>query len=179
MIRNKYELFEDYVILYAEKRNKEVFEILIDIDDLKIVDEWDSKVHVKYFKDNKSYYGEITKYLGTGHEKPNYKSVLLHRLIMNLEDPKIIVDHKNFNTLDNRKRNLSIISRVDNSTHRKGENSNNKTGYRNVCFYHGWYIVQLQINRKNVRLGKFKTSEEANGYAIKMRQKYYKNYDIL
>jgi len=104
------------------------------------------------------------------------KLLLLHRIIMKITNPKIIIDHENFNTLDNRKKNLRIIPCSNNSQHRKSKNSNNKSGYRNVSWnksINKW-VVQLQINGKNTILGKFDDVEEANLFAIEMRKKYYK-----
>ena len=173
MIRNKYIIVDDYIIIYAKMKNEKNFEVIVDLDDLPIIDEWDSAIHIKHFKGNDSYYAEITKYLGRIENKLKYKSILLHRLLMNVYDQKILIDHKNFNTLDNRKDNLRIVDKSGNGMHRKSENSNNKLKCRNVCFVDGWYIVQLQINKKNTLIGRFKTVEEANDCAIKMREKYY------
>jgi hypothetical protein len=36
-----------------------------------------------------------------------------------------------------------------------------------------WWVVQLQIEGKNERLGKFKDVHEAGKFAEEMRQKYY------
>ena len=89
---------------------------------------------------------------------------------------KHVVDHINNNDLDNRKSNLRIADRDDNSKNRKSKNSNNKSGYRNVCNINGWWCVQLMINGKNTRLARFKNVDEAGTYAEVARQKYYGDY---
>lgn len=66
-----------------------------------------------------------------------------------------------------------------NTKHRKGKNSNNVTGYRNVAYIkrdkHP-YWVQIMINGKNTPLGKFDDVDEAGEFAERMRQKYYKDF---
>jgi hypothetical protein len=85
-------------------------------------------------------------------------------------------DHYNHDTLDNREENLRPSSNSNNNKHRKGANSNNKSGYRNVCFVEGKWIVQLQINGKNTRLGSFDDVHEAGKFAEEMRKQYYGEY---
>lgn len=40
-----------------------------------------------------------------------YGIILMHRLLLNLTDPKFDADHINHNGLDNRKENLRIVTR--------------------------------------------------------------------
>ena len=92
-------------------------------------------------------------------------------------DEKVNIDHINHDTLDNRRNNIRITLYNNNSTNRKGKNSNNKTGFRNVCKIKDWYRVQLQINGKNhLFKEKFDNAENAGIFAEQMRQKYYKDF---
>lgn len=88
-----------------------------------------------------------------------------------------IVDHENHDTLDNRKSNLRVIADSNNSKNRRTRNSNNKSGYRNVCWNEreNKWIVQLQVNKKNTVLGRFHKEqlEEAGKFAEKMRKEIY------
>ena len=63
----------------------------------------------------------------------------------------------------------------ENLKNRKGRNSNNKSGYRNVSWDGYKWIVQLQVNGKNTCLGRFPENEleQAGKFAEEMRQKYY------
>ena len=61
---------------------------------------------------------------------------------------------------------------------RSGKNKNNTSGYRNVSYIkgEGKYIVQLQVDGKNKRLGEFDDVHEAGKFAEEMRKKYYGKY---
>lgn len=90
--------------------------------------------------------------------------VLLHRLIMDAPEG-FVVDHINGNTLDNRRANLRICSQAQNLLNRK-IHSNNRSGYKGVyydpeCRFRPWR-ADIRANGKRVRLGFFKTPEEAH-----------------
>ena len=87
------------------------------------------------------------------------------------------VDHIDHNTFDTRKKNLRISINEQNTKNRKGKNSNNTSGYRNV-FWNSkdqrWMVV-LQIDKKSKCFGRFKYDEleKAGDLAEEMRQLYY------
>jgi hypothetical protein len=167
---NEYKIFGKYTILYIIRRNKDKVEFIIDTEDLNKVKGmcW----HAGYRNRSKRYYIENTKYLGVVDGISFHKTIFLHDYIMNMKQGERI-DHIDGNALNNRKENLRRVTNSNNLKNRKSKNSNNTTGYRNVCFCEGWYIIQLQVNGKNKRLGKFKDLEEAGKFAKEMRQKYY------
>lgn len=175
MIKNKYKVIDDYVVLYCDRKNNEIFEVYIDLDDLKIIDRLDYKIYVKLFKRSRSYYAGITLYEKDEIEKTYVKCVLLHRFLLDIKDPKVKVDHINHNTLNNRRTNLRTCNNSNNNRHREGKNSNNKSGYRNVCWSKrdNQWMVQLMVDGKNTRLGYFDDIDEAGKFAEDMRAKYY------
>ena len=77
--------------------------------------------------------------------------------------------------MDNRKSNLRIIENSNNLKNRKSKNKNNKSGYRNVSLINGKWVVQLQVDGKNKRLGSFAYDEldKAGRFAEEMRLRYY------
>jgi len=104
------------------------------------------------------------------------KSIYLHRYICDVTNINQTVDHKDHDGLNNRMSNLRITTVGNNDRHRKSKNSNNKSGYRNVCLVEGLWVVQISINGKSTRMGSFKDVDKAGAYAEEMRQKYYGKY---
>ena len=174
---NIYKVFDDYVVFYITNRKKEKFEVKFSLCDLNKVLELDAKVYVFYNKCTDSYYARATKYLGmTSNGKSKNKCINMTTYIMDITDSKRdVVDHLNHDTLDNRRDNLRVTTITDNSKYRKGKNTNNKSGYRNVCWLkdQSKYVVQLMVNGKNQRLGFFTDVEEAAKFAEQMREKHY------
>lgn len=103
------------------------------------------------------------------------KKIKMHRHIMGITDPKIKVDHKNHNTLDNQKSNLRIATNSQNCANRSGPNSNSTSGFRGVCFHKssGKWTAQIQVNGKRTRLGLFSSPETAAAAFSDARKKYY------
>ena len=59
------------------------------------------------------------------------KTVYMHRLIAGTPDG-LVTDHRNHDTLDNRRANLRVVTQSVNMLNRKGANSNSGTGVRGV-----------------------------------------------
>lgn len=88
------------------------------------------------------------------------KSIKLANVILNNLNSEKIVDHKNGNTLDNRKQNLRICDSTKNSWNR-GFHKNNTTGFKGVRFRidRGNYIAV--IGEKSNYLGTFSSARLA------------------
>jgi len=173
--------FNDYNIIdnntteiFITRRNGDKFTVLIDTEDLSKLIDLDYRWTVYFDRYMRDYYCNATVYIVENGIK---RSVIqkLNRLLLNYNG-KNVVDHINRKPLDNHKINLRIINKSKNAQNRKGKNINNKTGYRNVCFYDNWYLVQLQIEGKNKILGKFKNVDDAGRFAEEMRTEYYGEY---
>lgn len=91
----------------------------------------------------------------------NYKqkTVLMHRIIMCPEDGQV-VDHANRNPLDNRKSNLRLASKGQNSVN-KPKVKGHKSKYKGVTFSHGKWRAFLTKDNKYVHIGTYKTEQEA------------------
>jgi len=175
LIKNRYKIIGNDVIIYLDRRDGSVLETVIDISDFdKILGykyKWFSKCNIN----TDSYYGYSTVYRGSPNLGFQNSTVKLSKYILDYTGDQE-VDHMDHDTLNNRRSNLRVAEFKDNSTHRKTRNKNNKSGYRNVCFIDGFYIVQLQVDGKNTVLGKFKDVHEAGKFAKEMREKYYGNF---
>ncbi len=172
-MKNKYEKFDDFAIIQCISRKNEIFEVLVDLDDLEVLISSPYSLFCHWTKNSNAYYATITQYVGIKNGKARYKSIPLHNLIMKSKKGDII-DHINNKTLDNRKSNLRKTSKTNNQRNRKGKNSNNTSGYRNVTKIGKWWRIQLQIEGKNTLLPeKFDDVHEAGKFAKDMRKKYY------
>jgi hypothetical protein len=175
-LKNEYIIDGDITTIIIKNKNNEIFNVLIDTEDLEKLQEIDNAWIAG--KDNKSpekYYIKSSIY---NYKKKNLKSTIyLHKIITNAEDDDY-VDHINHNTLDNRKCNLRITKQLYNTKNRKGKNINNKSGYRNVFWntQESKWCVALMVERKHKVLGKFDDVHEAGKFAEKMREKYYKEF---
>jgi len=140
-------------------------------------------MNVKWFsfwsKTAKSYYAAACQYNGTDGKgrSINGKTLYLHRCLMDAKKHEY-VDHIDHDTLNNKRYNLRLASNSNNNKHRGKINTNNTSGYRNVCWVSSkeQWRVQLQINGKCVRFGDFDDVDEAGTLAEEMRKKYYKEY---
>lgn len=145
---------------------------IIDLDDFEKVINFPYTWYARFSPNNQCYYAFATVHIGVINGKQKNKIIALHQYVL---DTDKFVDHIEHNTLDNRKSKLRIIDNKHNLRNRKGRNSNNKSGYRNVCWDGSAWVVQLQVNGKNTHLGRFPKDklEEAGKFAEEMRQKYY------
>lgn len=95
----------------------------------------------------------------------------MHRVIMDVTDPTIQVDHKNFNRSDNRRSNLCIATNAQNSQNRRPQR-NNKSGYRGVRFARGRWEAHARLNGKFYYLGRYNTPEDASEVAAAFRAEH-------
>jgi len=130
--------------IYFSDRQKIDYDCLIDTEDLQKLINFNFTWHKFHSKTCNLDYVAASEYLGIVNGKPKYKMIYLHRFLMNA-DEKTYVDHEDHDSLNNRKYNLRITTNDKNTQHRKGANSNNSTGHRNVNW--GWnrefYFVQF------------------------------------
>lgn len=169
---NNYIVDEENKIAKIElhRRKGENLWTTIDLEDLERIINFPYTWFAKYQSLNKGFYVYASEY---DPEEKRSNPILLHQFIMKANGKT--VDHSDGNTLNNCKSNLRIAEDTDNSKNRKGKNSNNTSGYRNVS----WnkkdkkWVVQMQIDKKNKTLGRFDDVHEAGKFAEEMRQKYY------
>jgi hypothetical protein len=128
---------------------------LIDAADLPLVRQhfWRAAWAVKVG----SYYA-VTK-IKLSHGR--YRSIKMHRLLMG-EPPGMEVDHRNRDTLDNRRANLRVCTRAQNKAN-SGVYRSNTSGYTGVYWRpaRNRWQASIPISGHNKSLGYFKTAEEA------------------
>ena len=90
----------------------------------------------------------------------NGKSVLMHRLL--LDAPKgMLVDHRNHNTLDNRRENIRLCTRSQNMWNRKRTTGKSKHKGVYWCVNRHKWRVQIYFNNQHSYLGLYVSEEDA------------------
>lgn len=169
---NEYQIVGNITKIFIDYKGKR-FESLIDTDDLDKLLEFGKRWNLYYSKSARSFYVTTAVYQKTVNKKPKYLQLRLHNFILN-KKRGTIGDHKNHDTLDNRKENLRSTSKANNIRNRRTRNSNNTSGHRNVSWINGCWRVQLQKNGTNYCFPeKFDDVNEAGKFAEEMRKKYY------
>jgi hypothetical protein len=127
---NDYDIKGAITTLTITRSTGEKVKVLIDTEDLDrvIKHNWTAGWREGY---QKRYYIQYIDYYYDTDGNYKGRTILLHKFIMDVWD-KSKVDHINHDSLNNTKNNLRVISNSKNLQNRKGANSNNKTGVRNV-----------------------------------------------
>lgn len=88
------------------------------------------------------------------------KRVYMHSIVMKSNGAQ--VDHKFGDGLDNRKENLRICTHAQNQMNR-GIPSNNKSGFKGVCWHKNMkkWVAYIKVNNKNINIGSFNDKIEA------------------
>lgn len=130
---------------------------LVDADDVGIVNR--HRWHVFAPKDRRTQYAVTSAW-----EDGKQRTLRMHRLILGAQ-PGELVDHINGDGLDNRRVNLRLCNAAENSRSlhvRRGGTSK----YHGVASSGSGYptkpwSVTIQVNRRTIRVGRFRDEEEA------------------
>lgn len=102
----------------------------------------------------------------------------LHRFIMGVEDPNVIVDHVDRNPLNNQRSNLRITTRKQNNRNRRGLH-NKSSKYLGVCKKDNKWLATICIDGKQKYLGRFDKEEDAAHARDKASLEYYGDITYL
>lgn len=102
-------------------------------------------------------------YAKTGGKNTNGKTILMHRLIMGVTDPGLVVDHINGNTLDNRRSNLRICTPQQNIRNQRRSKTKGVSyrGNSNPGAKSKPWVARAYDRGQNIHLGYFATKLEA------------------
>jgi hypothetical protein len=152
--KNRYRLLENGIAILYIFRKGELIETKIDSKYLDIIE------HFNWFimgqtKTRQGYVGFSRKVKG---KTIYYK---LHRLILEVKDENIFVDHINRDRFDNRECNLRLASRFENS-YNSSKNKYAKSKFKGVRkTSSGMFECSIRVSGKNIYLGSFMTELEA------------------
>lgn len=177
---NDYEVIGDtaYIYLTNKKQNEAVTKI--DADDLLKIKNLGLHWGYSWYKCPQTFYVTATEYSQAGERNKRYRTHMLHRIIMDTDNSLISVDHIDHDGFNNKKENLRLSTIAQNTKNREKNNSNNVSGYRNVCWMSKKkkWRVQIQIDGKCTKIKDFPEDqlESAGKLAEDMRKKYYKEF---
>lgn len=172
-MKNDFEIKGDKVTIFLKRRSGNVVETIIDLDDLPRVQEYKGSWNALWDKSLKSFYV-------VGHlvlENGKRTKLRLHRLIM--ETPhELHVDHLNYDTLNNTRKNLRNVTPSVNQQNQNGLDRDNTPGYRGVCWSKAMkkWRACIGVNSKLVHLGYYADIKEAAEVAHNARVKYMPGY---
>jgi hypothetical protein len=133
---------------------------LIEAEDCSLVN--GKKWYASFIKDNCGY--------RAAHRISDKEHLLMHRLIMGATGSAEI-DHKNCNSLDNRRHgNLRFSTRGQNMANIR-RHRDNKSGFKGVFPYPYGFRARIMRSGKMIDLGCFRTAQEAHSaYCLKARE---------
>lgn len=116
-MRNDYKIVDDYVTIYLNCKGSTV-ECLIDLEDLDKVAQY-------------RWYGSKGKTGNIYAMTPGNQKIQMHRLLMG--NPKGLIDHKDNNSLNNRRNNLRVTTSRINALNMRRSRAN--SGLRGVYWH--------------------------------------------
>lgn len=160
-MKNKYRIEGEIVYIELNHKGK-TMETMIDLEDFDKANYYKGTWYTRYSKGTKSFYcnGNIT--LNNGKRT----TIQLHRIIMNITDTKIQVDHIYHNTLDNRKSQMRLATSQEQQWNKR-------------CRGYSWnkklnkWKSRIRINGKEKHLGLFEKEEDVRQAYLDAKEKYY------
>lgn len=107
-------------------------------------------------------YAMREQHLGREDGKRKRKKILMHRIIAQTPEG-MDTDHINGDRTDNRRSNLRVCTRRENTRNARKTTRQTSSKYKGVCWHKRNKIwgAQIRVNGKQKYLGDFKTEEQA------------------
>lgn len=149
---------------------------LVDDEEYEFLNQW------KWFarEDKNNFYAIRNEHTTLQKSVYQTKTIYMHRLILGIENPKILVDHKDHNGLNNQKSNIRTSTNQQNSCNKK-KHAKASSKYKGVSWHKGickWHS-QIYADGKKKSLGYYPDEKKAaDSYNIAARY-YHKEFASL
>jgi hypothetical protein len=170
-MKNDYEIRGRDTAIFLNTNNGQL-ECLIDTADFDKVSNLPGTWYAKYFKSTDSHYVRMYTKISKG----NWREISIHRYLF--DNPNgLVIDHINHNTLDNRRKNLRVLTHSQNLQNRKGATSLSSSGIRGVSWHkrEKKWRAKIRVNGIDKHLGSFNDIEDARK-AVEIGIKEYMPY---
>lgn len=150
--------------------------VLVDDEDYEYLNQWKWSAS-KY----KELYYASTNLPIENSDKKRYKTTKMHRVIMNITNSKIHIDHRDGNGLNNQKSNLRTANFSQNNHNRKkidNFTSRYKGVYLDKTRSKPWRVC-VSVNYKYLKSKSFYTEQEAAIYANELMSKNHGEFAKL
>jgi hypothetical protein len=151
------------------KKSKAYGECVIFVDDVDFLRIEKCSYKICLHNSPSGMYVKVRNVLPDNHRKKFF----LHRLIMDVIDENIYVDHRDGNGLNNVKSNLRKCSPSQNSMNRP-KTTKNKIGYKGVYKTpDGYFAVRIGVGKSKFYGGRFDTPEKAAEKYNELSRQYH------
>ena len=167
-MRNKYIISNDTAVIFVNHKGRR-YEVLVDAKDVPRLRGFRWVVRTQVSRTGRLLPSPTAYVAGYRTIATNIREMAyLHRLIMRPRKG-LVVDHINGNPLDNRRRNLRVVTVAQNNQNRR--TSGNSTGVRNVYqAADGKYVVMVSVGGKSKYFGRYESLYEAEQVAKDVRR---------
>lgn len=105
------------------------------------------------------------------------RSIGMHRIIMNIKDPSLDIDHKDGDPLNNTRANLRVCTRSENA--RNSRKNKGKVRYKGVYKDLNKFHVQITFNGKIRNLGRYRSEVTAGKIYDAKARELFKEFAFL
>lgn len=106
------------------------------------------------------------------------RTIQMHRFIKGLGVGPNKVDHRDGDTLNNRKINLRTCTDAENLRNQKLRRTN-KSGFKGVSWNRGKWAATIMVNYKSIGLGRYTSPKEAANAYDQAAKRYFKDFARL
>ena len=163
----RYEIQRDKAVIFIDSAAHGTQEVFLNVEHLAKVLRVSNLWYVS--KHEKGFYAYTSVKSSCGKAT----SLFMHRVVMDCPDT-MEIDHINRNGLDNRKRNLRIVTHAQNMQNR-GTRADSMSGKRNVRYdkFTEMWVVKIFKDGKTVCSERFLTEKEAVAEAARARKEIF------